>query len=116
MAESLTNTPLVLAVFEVVAALAEVDAGVMAGEIALGVRQGPVIVKRTADAAPGNAHHDAGPGTQLLPLTADDFKAQRHGRSEPSLTNLNYNGARLEASGRIPGRLCHHTTFSRSCS
>ncbi len=38
-------------VFEEVAALARMEAGMMAGQIALGIRQRPVVVKRASDAA-----------------------------------------------------------------
>jgi len=55
----------------------------VAGKISAWIGQGPVVVQRAADAAPGHPQDDAGERAKCLPLTADDFKAQGHDLTKP---------------------------------
>jgi hypothetical protein len=59
------------------------DAGMVAGEVAPRIGQGPVVVQRAADTTPGHPQDYAGERAKCLPLAADDFKAQGHDLTEP---------------------------------
>ena len=70
--------PIGAGVLQVIAPVAAVDAGVVAGNVALGVGQDPVIVVCAADAPAAHAEHRPGVFAQAVPLVTDDLQAQRH--------------------------------------